>query len=71
MVQVNVREHWRNDPTLRGSGGCEAQEPIFQDACFQPLVDHSPDYAVCHSLVEDGTQLGVWNKVEVLSYINF
>jgi hypothetical protein len=29
------------------------QVPCFQDSCIQPFIDHSPDYTVRDSLVED------------------
>ena len=57
MMQENVRQHRRDDTALRGSFGRQLQKAVFQDPCFQPLVDHPPDNAVGHSLVENCTEL--------------
>src|SRR6266700_1396635 len=46
------------------------QEPLFQDTCFQPFVDHPPDHTIRHSLVEDRAQVIVRDRVEVLAYVD-
>src|SRR5882724_3144470 len=46
------------------------QEPVFQHSCLQPLVDHPSDNTIRHSLVENRPQLPVWNRVEVLAYVD-
>jgi site-specific DNA recombinase len=49
---------------LRGTFINALQEPIFQDACLQPFIDHPSDYAVGHSLVEQRSQLRMRDRVE-------
>ena len=70
MVQEDVREHRRDHAALWGAFGRQSQEPVFQNSRFQPLVDHPSNDAIGHSLVEDCAQVGVWNRVEILAYIN-
>jgi site-specific DNA recombinase len=55
---------------LRGTFVNAPQEPIFQDACLQPFIDHPSDYAVGHSLVEERSQLRMRDRVEVFAYID-
>src|SRR3954449_11244722 len=38
------------------------QVAFFDNACLQPLVDHSPDHAVRDPLVEKAAQMAVWNR---------
>jgi hypothetical protein len=40
------------------------QVSCFQDPGIQPFIDHSPDYSIRDSLVEDFAKVGVWNAVE-------
>lgn len=42
-----------------------AQEAIFQDACFQPLINHPSDHTIRDSLVKKVSKLRVWNRIEV------
>jgi hypothetical protein len=71
MVQENVCEQRRDDAALRGAFGRQPQGAIFQDPCVEPLADHPSDYAVGHSLVEDGPKFRVRNRSEILAYVNF
>src|SRR5215471_18317303 len=64
-----LRSRSRN-AALRGSFGREVQVSCFQDPCIQPFVDHSPDDTIRDSLVKDFAKMGVWNTIEVLSYID-
>ena len=49
---------------MRGTFSRKAQGSIFQDPCFQPLVDHPSDHAIRYSLVEERPKLRVRNRVE-------
>ena len=49
----------RHDAALRGSFRHMMQVPFFQNSCLQPFIDHSSNYAVCHSLIEKLTQVVV------------
>jgi hypothetical protein len=40
-VAIKGKHRARSTSALRGAFGRVAQEAIFQDACFQPLVNHS------------------------------
>jgi hypothetical protein len=40
------------------------QEAIFDDPCFQPLVDHPSDHTVRDSLVKECAQVRVWDRIE-------
>ena len=47
-----------------------AQETVFDDSCLQPFIDHPSDDAICDSLVEERAKMGVWDRVEILAYID-
>ena len=49
----------RHDAALRGSFRHMMQVPFFQNSRLQPFIDHSSNYAVCHSLIEKLTQVVV------------
>src|SRR3979411_1865172 len=57
-------------PPCGGAFGRQAQATISQDSRFQPFIDHPSDDAVRHSLVEEGTQVMVRDRVEVLAYVD-
>ena len=42
-----------------------AQEATFQDACFQPLVNHPSDHTIRDSLVKKVSKMRVWNRIEI------
>src|ERR1700730_12257825 len=69
MVQASVREHRRASADLWCALGRQWPESVFENSRFQPLVDHPSNDAIGHSLVEDCSQVGVWNRVEILAYI--
>ena len=46
-----------------------AQETVFDGSRFQPFIDHPSDDAVRDSLVEEGSKVRVWDRVEVLAYV--
>src|SRR5436190_23833408 len=65
MVQEDVREARGDHTALRGAFGRVAQEAIFQDSCFQPLINHPSDDTVRDSLVKKVSKLRVRYRVEV------
>ena len=65
VVQEDVRQAGRDHAPLRGALGRMAQEPIFQDPCFQQLIDHPSDDTIRDSSVEKGAQVGVRNRIEI------
>src|SRR5215468_10057944 len=42
-----------------------AQESIFQDPCFQPLINHPSDDTIRDSSVKKGAQVGVRDRIEI------
>jgi len=47
-----------------------AQEPIFQDPCLQPFVDHPSDDTVRDASVKKGPKVGVRNRIEVFDHVD-
>ena len=41
-----------------------AQEAIFQDSCFQPLINHPSDHTIRDSLVKKVPKVRVRNRIE-------
>src|SRR6516165_7937143 len=70
VVQEDVREARRDYTSLRSALGHAAQESVFDSSCLQPFVDHPSDNAICDSLVEERPKVGVWNRIEILAYID-
>ena len=70
VVQKDVREAGRDHAPLRGTLGRAAQESIFDGPRIQPFVNHPSDDAVRDSLVKERPKMGVWNRVEILAYID-
>src|SRR5215831_13200317 len=64
MVQENVREAGRDHTLLLGALSRTVQEAIFDSSCFQPFINHPSDNAVCDSLVEERSKVGVRNRIE-------
>jgi len=42
------------------------QKAVFQDSCFQPLINHPSDYTIRDSLVEKVPKERVRNRIERL-----
>ena len=55
---------------LRGAFRRMAQQPIFQDSCLQPFVDHPSDHTIRDPSVKKGAQMRVWNRVEILDDVD-
>ena len=53
MVQVDVREHRRDHPALRGTSHRLVQGVLFEHPRLQPFVDHAPCDAVLDPQVEE------------------
>jgi hypothetical protein len=64
MVQVNVREQWRDHAALGRSASRPAQDALFKHPHLQPFVDHPSDNAVRDSLIEESAQVRVVDGVE-------
>ena len=47
-----------------------AQETIFHGSCLQPFIDHPSDDAVRDSLVKERSKGSVWNRIEILAYVD-
>ena len=70
MVQINVREQWRDHAPLRRAFRRLAYLSFFHHASLQPFIDHPPYNTVGDPSVEELPQLLVGNRVEILAYIN-
>ena len=46
------------------------QETVFDRSCFQPFIYHPPDDAVRDSLVEERSKVRVWDRIEILAYVD-
>ena len=46
------------------------QQAVFDGSCFQPFIDHPSDDAICDSLVEERSKVVVWNRIEILAYVD-
>ena len=42
-----------------------AQEPIFQDSCLQPFIDHPSDDTIRDLSVEKGPKVGVRYRIKI------
>ncbi len=69
-MQEDVREAGRDHTPLRGALGRVAQETVFDGSRLQPFIDHPSDDAVGDSLVEERSQVGVRNRIEILAYVD-
>ena len=70
VVQEDVREARRDYTPLRGALGRVAQQTVFHGSCFQPFIDHPSDDAVRDSLVKEHSKVGVWDRIEILAYVD-
>src|SRR6202011_2186561 len=70
IVQEDVREAGRDHAPLRGTLGRAAPESVFDGSRPQPFIDHPSDDAVRDSLVEEGTEVRVRNRIEILAYVD-
>ena len=70
IVQVDVREQWRDHAALGRPTSRAAQDTSFEHPRLQPLVDHSPDDAVRDSLVEEPSQVRMVDGVEVFGDVD-
>src|ERR1700679_2447722 len=70
IVQVDVRKQRRDHTSLRRAFGRLAQLSFLHYASLQPFIDHPPDNPVSDPSVEELPQLLVWDRVEVLAYID-
>src|SRR5208282_2095033 len=70
IVQKDVREAGRDHAPLRGTLGRAVQETVFDGPCLQPFVDHPSDDAVRDSLVEEGSEVRVRYRIEILAYVD-
>src|SRR4051812_25096825 len=70
MGQEDVRKAGRDYTPLRGALGCAAQETVFNGSCFQPFINHPSDNAVRDSWVEECSEVGVRNRIEILAYVD-
>jgi hypothetical protein len=41
------------------------QEAIFQDSCFQPLINHPSDDTIRDSPVKKVSKVGVWDRIKI------
>src|SRR6185503_14581491 len=62
--------HGEITPPLRGALGRVVQETFLNGSRLQPLIDHPSDDAIRDSLVEERAQVLMWNRIEVLAYID-
>src|SRR6516164_4948008 len=69
-MQEDVRETGRDHTTLRGALGRVVQEAVLNGSDLQPFIDHPSDDAVRDSLVEERSQVGMGNRIEVLAYVD-
>ena len=57
-------------PPWGGALGHTVQETVFDRSCFQPFIYHPSDDAVRDSLVEERSKVGVWDRIEILAYVD-
>src|SRR5258708_6088918 len=70
IVQVDVREQRRDYASLGRAFGRLAQLSFFHYASLQPFIDHPPYNPIGDPSVEYLPKLRVWNRVEILAYID-
>ena len=57
-------------PPWGGALGHAVQETVFDRSCFQPFIYHPSDDAVRDSLVEERSKVRVWDRIEILAYVD-
>ena len=64
MVEGDVRQQRRHDPTLRGAENGTTHLPVLQHTGFQPCVNRAAQHAVAYPLVQKAAEMSVVQGIE-------